>query len=410
MRGVRIVLLPSWYPTAEQPHAGSFIRSLAHALAGAGHDATVLFPELRSLRFWRPGDGSGELVERADGPVREMRWIGFRWWPRERHGTVAFTSAARRLFYEYVTRYGSPDVLHAHVVLPAGHAAMRLAGNWDVPFVLTEHTGPFAIMMETAWQRRQVRGAMAAADAVTVVSAAAMEEIGAAGIQREMEVVPNALDASFVEIPDARIAAGRRVGEAIRFVTVAALTAAKGVADLLEAFALVRRQRPTSALRIIGDGPLRRELEQRAAEQNASACVEFIGSLAGPQRVRDALLDGDVFVLPSYGETFGVAVIEALACGLPVIATRCGGPESIVTGTCGTLVPIGDIAAMGAAMLDWARRIESVDRRAIRAACLARFAPGVIAAKYAAVYERVIRRFAELHPTAERIPPAGRAD
>src|SRR5262249_50649385 len=143
--------------------------------------------------------GSGELDETQDGPVREMRWRGFRWWPRERHGTTAFTSAARRLFAEYVTKFGEPDVVHAHVVLPAGYAAYRIASNWGVPFVLTEHTGPFSLMTQTPWQRWQVRRATLSAAAVTAVSPALVAAMRSEGIEREIEVVPNTVAPEFLE-------------------------------------------------------------------------------------------------------------------------------------------------------------------------------------------------------------------
>jgi glycosyltransferase involved in cell wall biosynthesis len=360
---------------------------------------TVLFPELRSLRKWRPGAGSGERIDAAEGEIREWRWHGFRWWPRERHGTIAFTSAARRLMADYVSeRGGPPDLIHAHVVMPAGYAAWRLSGVWDVPFVLTEHAGPFDMMMQSAWQRRCVRRAVEGAAAVVAVSPALVEAMRRAGVRREMEVVPNTIDPSFTsEVAGTENAPTltptlslEGKGRIVRFLTVASMRAGKGVDDLIRAFARTADQHREATLTIAGEGPLEGELCQLSESLGVAERVRFVGPLAGPAEVRRAVLNADVFALASHAETFGVALIEALACGRPVIATRCGGPESIVTAANGLLVAVADVTELAEAMDTMARRLSEYEPAAIRADALARFGPDVIARRYEQIYDRVL--------------------
>lgn len=387
---MRVVMLPSWYPTRESPYAGTFFRALARALAGIGHDVTVLFPELSSLRDWRPGSGLGRLVEESDGPVRELRWRGFRWWPRERHGTVAFTHAARRLTYEYISAYGSPDVVHAQVVLPAGYAAARLARLWEIPFVMSEHAGPFDMMRETAWQRRQVRLAFAEAAAVTAVSESLRSAMTAAGIEREIKVVPNTYDPTF---DDGWAERKREVGQEPRFLAIASLRPAKGLEELLGAWSQVARQAPAARLTIAGEGPLRRELEALAARLGLGERIEFVGRLASPTAVRKAIIDSDVLVLPSHAESFGVVLIEALACGRPVVATRCGGPEGIVRPEDGLLVRPRDVDDLARGMRRMLDRLSDYDGRSIATSCRARFGPAGVAAQFTDVYRQAVERF-----------------
>ena len=102
-------------------------------------------------------------------------------------------------------------------------------------------------------------------------------------------------------------------------------------------------------LRVVGDGPERPRLQQLAVDLGIADRVRWLGqlprsSMAGVYR------DCDAFVLPSRAETFGVAFIEALACGKPLIATRCGGPEDIVRAGNGLLVPVDDVDALAAAL------------------------------------------------------------
>lgn len=378
-------MLPSWYPTAEIPYSGSFVRSAAQAVADLGHEVTVVFPELRSLRDWRPGGGMGELVEEIDDGIRVWRWLGFRWWPRERHGSIAFASAARRLFCEYVAEHGPPDLIHAHVVLPAGYAAYRISEVWGVPFVLTEHAGPFAMMTDTAWQRWQARRVWGSAGAITAVSEALGKEMRAQGLDRDVTIVPNTLDAAFLhEPPPARRNGGTR------YLTTASMRPGKGLEDVIEAFARIAPSMRDATLIVVGDGPLRGMLSTMAAELGVADRVRFPGALSRFHEVRAVLSESDVFVLASHSETFGVALIEALACGRPVVATRCGGPESIVGEGDGLLVDVGDVGGLSEAMRRLAAELGRYEPRGLAERCWARFGPSVVARQYLAIYERVL--------------------
>jgi glycosyltransferase involved in cell wall biosynthesis len=102
---------------------------------------------------------------------------------------------------------------------------------------------------------------------------------------------------------------------------------------------------------MVGDGPERRRVEQRCRQHGSCGEVSFIGNLP---LVEEVLVNADLFLLPSESESFGLAALEALACKVPVIATRAGGiPEVIADGECGLLYPVGDVEGMaeGAARL-----------------------------------------------------------
>ena len=94
-------------------------------------------------------------------------------------------------------------------------------------------------------------------------------------------------------------------------------------------------------------------------------------------------------VHPSRYETFGVAIVEALAMGRPVVATRCGGPDGIVTARDGLLVPVDDVEALARAMRELREHIDRYDAPAIRQACLERFGEGAVVARLRETYEAV---------------------
>lgn len=129
---------------------------------------------------------------------------------------------------------------------------------------------------------------------------------------------------------------------------VADLFAVKRHVDLIDAFARVHADLPDAHLLLIGDGPLRAEIEARTRERGVAGAVHLLGSRSDV----DALLPVmDLFVLASETEGLSNAILEAQACGLPVVATAVGGNPDLVDASCGALVPAHDPAALATALL-----------------------------------------------------------
>lgn len=135
-----------------------------------------------------------------------------------------------------------------------------------------------------------------------------------------------------------------------RLVFVGRLAAAKGVPVLVDAFREVLRRHPDATLTLVGDGPERPLIEARATEAGISDALEITGYLS-QSAVADRLGEGDVFVLPSFAEGLPVVLMEAMASGLPVVATRIAGVSELVEdGVSGLLVPPGDATALAGAI------------------------------------------------------------
>ncbi|MBC2668134.1 glycosyltransferase family 4 protein [Novosphingobium piscinae] len=144
-------------------------------------------------------------------------------------------------------------------------------------------------------------------------------------------------------------AAERGVG--VRFVCVGRLSAEKGQHGLLEAFAAVRRQRSDVSLDLVGDGPLRADLERAARALGVADAVTFHGALPEPQTIA-CIGRSDILVLPSYMEGLPLVLMEAMGLGRPVVASGVAGiPELVRDGENGLLVPPGHVAALAGAML-----------------------------------------------------------
>jgi L-malate glycosyltransferase len=246
------------------------------------------------------------------------------------------------------------DVVHAHQYTPFfyGSIAARLSGVGP-RVVFTEHGRHFPDVVSS--KRRLVNRMLfdRLADEVNAVcefSARALREKDGF-VRRPIEVIPNGVDLARYATGD-RAAARRAIGldAGRRYITtIARFHPVKDHRMLLNAFAEVARARGDVDLLLVGDGPLRSELEQTAASLGLATRVKFMGVRAD---VPDILRASDVFALTSVSEAASITLLEAMASELPVVVTAVGGnPEIVRDGIDGMLVPRGDASATAAAML-----------------------------------------------------------
>jgi glycosyltransferase involved in cell wall biosynthesis len=145
-------------------------------------------------------------------------------------------------------------------------------------------------------------------------------------------------------------------------------------------------------LQLVGDGPERVSLQQTACELGVSDQVFFLGLLKRDE-VLEKVATATSFVFSSRYETFGVAVIEALALGKPVIATRCGGPESIIEVGDGVLVDVDDVDALSIAMFNMFQNYKTYNLQNIRRSAIDRFGEDAVITRLKAIYEEVLFDF-----------------
>jgi glycosyltransferase involved in cell wall biosynthesis len=175
----------------------------------------------------------------------------------------------------------------------------------------------------------------------------------------------------------------------VRFLNLALMTEKKGQFDLIEAFHRLTQTNQNAELWLAGDGPIRAALDKRTRAVGISDKVRFLG-MVPPQEVPELLSKVDVMVVSSHYETFGVVAAEALMAGVPVIATRCGGPECIVGEGDGLLVPPKNPRALGTAMQELMVHLESFDPHSIAKGAHARFSGPAVASKLTHEYRRVV--------------------
>lgn len=286
------------------------------------------------------------------------------------------------------------DLLHVHYAIPHATTAYlareMLKGERPVKVITTLHGTDITLVGQESSFYAITKFSIEQSDGVTAVSNYLRDETYRAfGCGKcDVRVVPN-----FVNLQEYRPGdPGCRASvapEGHKVVThVSNFREVKRVKDVVRVFARVRRAMPATLV-MIGDGPERVDAENEARDLAVTDDVRFLGRL---DSVASLLQGSDLFILPSQTESFGLAALEAMACGAPVVASRAGGlPEVIDDGVNGILEPVGSVEAMGRRAVELLRDPER--HAAMRAAAIAkaqRFSADKIVPMYEAYYQEVL--------------------
>jgi teichuronic acid biosynthesis glycosyltransferase TuaC len=386
MEARHIVAIPSWYSDGRGA-GGGYFRDQALALQAAGHRVAMLVPDICTWRDGRAGRaiaGEPGQVSVEDDGVAVYRRVRRVFTPRLPYrNALEWSHCGLGLFAAYVAANGVPDLVHAHSCLNGGVLAAAIRRRHGVPFIITEHSTGFAQNRLRWWERDLVRRVIRRADARIAVSPdlAGLLERQFPGLP--WAYVPNILGDAFLAPPDPvpRKAVGP---QPFVFLCAARLAPVKNHALLIAAFADAFAGDRDIRLHLAGDGPVEARLRSLCDEHGVTGQVEFLGALSS-ERLRLAMEAADAFVLASDAESFGVVVIEAQAAGLPVVSTASGGPDHLIDGSNGLLVPTGDRAALRDTLVTMRTLAGSYDRAQIRAAAIDRYG-----------LDRFVRRFSEI--------------
>ncbi len=292
-----------------------------------------------------------------------------------------------------VAAHARLDLFHVHYALPHAISAilareMSVGNGLRLKVVTTLHGTDITIVGQDRSYLPITRYGIEKSDAVTAVSRYLRDvTLREFGIRRKVEVIGNFVDSDLFRPGEASPYAQAfcREGECV-LVHVSNFRAVKRVGDVLAIFDRVRRQVPARLL-LIGDGPDRSMAERLASKGGFEDRTIFLGNVPSIETI---LPVGKIFLLPSDAESFGLAALEAMACGLPVIGTAVGGlPEVVEDGRSGFLRPVGDVDGMAEAALSLLRdkeKLAAFSREARRRA-VEEFPEEAAVARYRKLYE-----------------------
>lgn len=365
---MHILILPSEHFVTEiNPLAGIFQYEQALALKRAGHQVGVISVGFITTRYLLK-KYPYQKVESTEG-VNIYRKYKRVLLP---YRVLDFSSLACKysnLFLnqleQYIVDCGMPDVIHAHNFLYAGYLAKVAKEKYRIPFVLTEHSSAYARGLVESKYDPYLKDICNEASELNCVSSK-FRGILSARLEHDFSVLSNLVDTRFFNNDVSLKCKGD-----FTFINVGSLDSNKNQALLLLAFAKVFLGKKVK-LKIIGDGPLTQKLKSLSINLGIDSQVIFMGRLERHQ-VSKEMSKAHCFVLPSNYETFGVVLIEALASGLPLIATKSGGPEDIINDQNGVLVDVGSEVQLSLAMKYVFENYDRYDAEKLRNNALERF-------------------------------------
>ncbi len=380
---MKLFIIPSWYPTALHPESGSFFAERARLFQAAGHDVTVLSVNLHSLRdffsFWKSGRPQSNFMKESGLEVYRYeavnRWPGF---------AKRFYSDYRRhlvnLWNQAIAERGKPDAVIFNSILWSGSALAPTLVQDEIPYLSSEHLKEFILPDRfTPFQQNLINRTYKNAGKIIATSRALKE-----GIIRKfpdssgkIALIANPVDTELFRPADAVV----DTDSVFTFTAVALLRREKRIDLILRALAQLIDQQINVRLIITGDGPERKRLEKLVSSLKLDQFVEMAGYCQPPE-VQRYLQQSNALVLASDVETFGVAAIEAMACGLPVVSTRSGGPEDIITAETGILVGSGDSGKLAVGMKKMIDDYGCFDKSLIRNYTVKNFGPAAFIRKY----------------------------
>ena len=366
-------------PSGKYPSSGNFQLDQARALAGCGHKVVFAALDMRSFRRWRRW---GLYCHSVDGiPVYEYSFPMGPFADALRRKLAA--SGFERLLDRVAREKGRPDIVHVHFADTAV-SIVEACRKRGIPYVVTEHASSIMDDEKAAGQAEMMRYVYENAAAVIAVSPALASQIEKfTGVKAE--VVDDIVDTGIFRLER------QEKTDGFRFVSAGHAEYRKGFDVLVAAFSRVCAVRDDCQLTIMGDGAELENIKRQIAGLGLMDKVCCTGYFRRGEFARK-LNESDCFVLASRHETFGVVYAEAMCCGVPVIATRCGGTEGFIGAEDGLMVDVDDVAGLAKTMLSICEDVQKYDKAAIARRAHERFSPDAVGVRIAKVLENALIR------------------
>lgn len=381
---LHVLVIPTWYPKGRDALIGIYHKTFCKVLAETGKaKVNMLYvdrvgvKQLPQYPFMKK-----EYEEACEGYTMYARRmlsrakISFKWQTR------AYAKAMEKAFLSYVEKEGKPDILHAHVAVPAGYGAALIGKKYGIPVLLTEHAfSPWAKPESQEFARFVAKNAK-----ITTVSTF-LQNMLREKYDTDSEILPNVVDTSVFEKPRALLNDG-----VYRLLTISALRYGKFVDVTIKALRLLRDRGEIGKFEftVIGDGQTEDVYKQAAIDLEMTDCVKFVGRKT-PAEAAEYLTHADTLVIASDFETFGIPALEALAAGVPVVCTRCYGPETFLNDTCAEMCEFRNPEDLARAIKAMYERKGTFDEDALRSVAKA-FGSEAIANRAFALYEEMLQK------------------
>lgn len=406
---MHIFHIPSWFPCRHGEHSGISCENLIKCLSivhPETHNTVSLYKE---TTYWWVFHYPSPIKEvfgyfKASNKsiiIKQSANLDYIYSPKSLVYSTRLGFNERRSAYKMhrenlilcIKNNGKPDVIHAQVTNTGGYVAWLLSKEFDIPYIITERFAPFPMpdYLKEGKLIDEIYKPLNEANRVISVSPA-FAKIIEEYTHRKVESIPNFLDEDFFK-PKEVDTTSENANRKFRFATLAlTYEPRKGIDTLIKAIKILRDKGFAAVFRIGGgrQDEYYSKVNELAVSLNVQDSIEWFGAV-DRKGVVELMQNSDCFVLASTSESFGTVYIEAIACGKPIIATKCGGPESIVNDINGLLVSIGNPEELAEALMHMITNCRNYSSLAIRNDFLERFSKNVVVRRYFDIYYNIIK-------------------
>ncbi|HUM98789.1 MAG TPA: glycosyltransferase [Chitinophagaceae bacterium] len=390
---MNILHLASWYPTEDSPINGIFIERKIKAISDGDKQNKHYLISLASTSFasfkkpigfirLKTKSNKPQLISRGNLKIINHQFIISH---QRLFGTEVkqFQKQIEKILKRFTLNI---NLIHAHVAMPAGAVALGMKQKFQIPYIISEQMGefPFAYLLP---QKELIIESVQQAAQVIALSRFQRTQIEKF-TGRRAEIFPNVVE---VKNETSVKQHAKTANEKFQFILVGILSVVKGVDILIEAAAILKAKGIHHFhITIAGSGKIEQDLKQLAVQKEMDSYFSWTGALR-PDEVLQKIKECDAFVCASRHESFGVALVEALSLGKPVVATRCGGPQDTVNEENGLLVENENPLALAEGLKWMMQNAEQFDSKKIAAETVNKYGSAVIASQYLRLYEEVLK-------------------
>ena len=379
---MNIVILPAAYPNVYNKNSSIFVQDQAKALAKDNVltiDVIAAVP-ISFKDIWRKRLFKFGTYKYAEEHVKVKLFL-FPAIPKMRRFNNLIRYTANKILLKEHNKTSKIDLIHVHNAI-AGKAALWFKNRSNIPYCVTEHSSIYGRGLVSPHQVSIDKEIYLHSEFNIGVSKKFCEVLHTT-FKVDFNYIPNIVDTDFFTPTDHMTS-----NQKFTFVNIANLNKNKNHLSLIRSFSKAFKHNDNVQLSILGDGPEYKNLTKEIHSTGMQEQISLYGFATRDEVLRQ-LQRSNVFVLSSDYETFGIVLIEALSCGLPVLSTKCGGPESIVDDDrLGLLVDKNDIKALANGMIKMYNK--SYDPKHIRAYCIDNFSENTIVNKLKKIYEHIL--------------------
>jgi L-malate glycosyltransferase len=389
MKKLNVLFMPSWFPDKKNPKHGIYFKEQAKQLnkfANINILALQRIPIKNFIKFI--SFNKSNIIKNSDlqPPTYHLAYID--WAINMIDKKIMLYKKNLLKYYKRFIRF-KPDIIHAHGTYPAGYGAYILSSKYKIPFIITEHASHFEETMMGDSYRKYSKEVLKYANYYTAVSNVVKEKIIKFD-RSQCEVLSNFINYDKFDIKVEKNF--WKYKNKFNLINISDIEHLKGIDILLKALerTIYYYNNKDVFLHIIGDGIQLDEYKKLSKNLKVEDYCKFYG-LIDNDKLPKILNSCNVLVISSRAETFGIVGIEAMACGLPIVSTDCGGPSTYINKTTGLIVKNEDPDKLAEGIIKIKNNFNKYNKSLIKNICKKNYSSDSICSKILKIYEKTIK-------------------